>query len=121
MSGVQSGCAREYPTHVARVPSMGGPSNHFTRLHPGPLKHSRYPYYAHRGLCHHVTRGALPNAADTHVAALVADFHAIWTDSVPQYIARLALHLSQARKRFLRELGVLPPSRVSRMGLRPNG
>ncbi len=53
-------------------------------------------------------------------AALVVDFQAIWTDSFP-HIARFVLHLSQARKRFLRELGVLPPSRISRMGLRPNG
>ena len=65
-------------------------------------------------------RGAPPNAADAHGAALVADFHAIWIDSLP-HIARFVLHLSQAMKRFLRELGVLPPSRISRMGLRPNG
>ncbi len=64
--------------------------------------------------------GAPPNAADAHVAALVTDFHSIWIDSLP-HIARFVLHLSQARKRFLRELGVLPPSRISRMGLRPNG
>ena len=64
--------------------------------------------------------GAPPNAADAHVAALVAHFHAIWIDSLP-HIARFALHLSQARKRFLYELGVLPLSRISRMGLRPNG
>ena len=65
-------------------------------------------------------RGAPPNAAGAHVAALVADFHVVSTGSLPQ-IARFVLHLSQAMKRFLRELGFLPPSRISRMGLRPNG